>query len=132
MTKPVTVEWQMQLPTSGTNLREHPMARKRRVESQRKSTELMLLAKSARRQMLEQFANELAGGQLRLVVGLTRVSSHALDDDNLQGAFKAIRDQVAMHFHVNDGDRSRIRFEYFQAKGSPTTVRVELNVEAAA
>ena len=42
-----------------------------------------------------------------LVVTLTRVSPRALDSDNLAYAFKAVRDEVAAYFGVNDNDPRR-------------------------
>jgi len=51
---------------------------------------------------------------LPAVVRLTRLSRSRLDDDNLRGALKAVRDGVADAFGVADND-PRLRFEYDQA-----------------
>ena len=50
---------------------------------------------------------------LPCVVRLTRIGAQRLDDDNLAGAFKSCRDQIAREIGVDDGDE-RIRFEYAQ------------------
>jgi hypothetical protein len=50
------------------------------------------------------------------VVTLTRYSTHVLDTDNLQGAFKSIRDQVAAWLGCGDGADSPIRWRYRQAQ----------------
>lgn len=52
---------------------------------------------------------------LPCVVTLTRLSAGTLDDDNLRGALKAIRDGVADRLGVDDAD-PRLRFEYAQER----------------
>jgi len=50
-----------------------------------------------------------------------------LDDDNLSGGLKALRDAIAASLGLDDGD-ARIRFEYSQhlTTGKPgTLVRIE-------
>lgn len=51
---------------------------------------------------------------LPATVRLTRLSRGRLDDDNLRGALKAVRDGIADAFGVADND-PRLRFEYDQA-----------------
>jgi hypothetical protein len=66
-------------------------------------------------------------------VRLVRVYSgreRELDDDNWVGAAKSVRDQVAVELHVNDGDRSAIRFSYAQEKGECSGVRIEISTRA--
>jgi hypothetical protein len=49
-----------------------------------------------------------------------------MDDDNLPGSLKAIRDEVASVLGVDDGDRARIRFAYAQERGEwGVRVRIE-------
>ena len=55
-------------------------------------------------------------------VKLTRVGRGQLDDDNLAGSFKHVRDRVALALGVDDGNRARIRFRYRQRKGSPSAI----------
>lgn len=61
-----------------------------------------------------------------LVVTLTRVSPRELDDDNLRGALKGVRDQVASALGVDDRSRL-VRWEYGQEKGEPS-VRVDVGL----
>jgi hypothetical protein len=61
-----------------------------------------------------------------LVVTLTRVSPRELDDDNLRGALKSIRDQVASAMGVDDRSKL-VRWEYGQEKGEPS-VRVDVGL----
>lgn len=64
-----------------------------------------------------------------LTVVLTRVSPRQLDDDNLRGALKGVRDQVACALGVDDRSRL-VRWDYSQEKGEPS-VRIDVRVEAA-
>lgn len=48
-----------------------------------------------------------------LTITLTRVGGRAMDDDNLAGAFKSIRDGIADGIRRDDGDKS-IRWVYEQ------------------
>lgn len=50
---------------------------------------------------------------------LTRFApSNGLDDDNLAGALKGIRDEVAKWLGVDDGNRNTVRYRYAQARGA--------------
>lgn len=53
------------------------------------------------------------------IVTMRRVASRAMDDDNLAGAFKAVRDEIAEFFGVDDGPRGPISWRYEQRKGAP-------------
>jgi hypothetical protein len=125
VTRPVTVELPMSLP-SANNLHELPYARAGRVKNQRNATRFALHDWKHYDDM-KRLKGLLA--ELRLVVKLTRGAARELDDDNLQGAFKAVRDEVAAFFGIDDGDRQRIRFEYFAERAKPPVVRIELGVE---
>lgn len=63
-----------------------------------------------------------------LIVRMTRLSRGELDDDNLRGALKAIRDGIADALGINDRD-PRVEWRYAQAKASkemPYAVRIEV------
>jgi len=55
---------------------------------------------------------------LPVTVTLTRVGVRLLDDDNLAGGFKAVRDGIADRLGVPDND-PRITWRYEQRKGNP-------------
>lgn len=58
-------------------------------------------------------------------VTLTRVApSSGLDDDNLRGSLKHVRDAVARWLRVDDGDRALVRFVYRKRRG-PWGVDIE-------
>ncbi len=54
-----------------------------------------------------------------LLVTLTRVAPRMLDDDNLQGACKGVRDAVAKLLGVGDGPAGPLAWGYAQARGKP-------------
>ncbi len=56
---------------------------------------------------------------------LTRVSPRKLDSDNLQGAFKGIRDQVAEALDLDDG-AEQWQWEYAQVAG-PSAIQIEIS-----
>ena len=64
---------------------------------------------------------------LPCVVRLTRLSAGTLDDDNLRGALKAVRDGCADRLGIDDRD-PRVEWQYGQerAKGQKGAVRVEI------
>jgi hypothetical protein len=94
---------------STSNLREHWAAKAKRVAAQRAVTRAV--------------CPSLKMAPL-LVVRLTRVSPRALDDDNLRGALKSVRDAVASWLKVDDAS-PLVRWEYEQEKGE-SCVRVEV------
>lgn len=61
------------------------------------------------------------------LVTLTRIGKKVMDDDNLANAFKAIRDGVADGLRVDDGDRSRVSWQYEQRIGK--TYSIEIRIE---
>lgn len=66
-------------------------------------------------------------GAYRVVVSLVVFRRVALDDDNLSGGCKWLRDAIARSLGIDDGDR-RIRFEYSQvvtAGREGTAVRIQ-------
>ena len=117
----LTVSWPMLLP-SMANERLHWSAKARKVKAQRATCALSLRANGVGWRL-----TPLETGD-HLVVVLVRQAPRRLDSDNLQGAFKAIRDEVAAFFHVPDNHPS-ITWCYKQVKG-PATVSIELEVLA--
>ena len=57
---------------------------------------------------------------------LARIAPRMVDDDNLAGAFKAIRDEVAAFFGVDDGPKGPIAWRYEQRKGAPKQYAVQI------
>lgn len=94
---------------STANAREHW-----RKRAARNKTERRIVA-----EYMRDLPRELAitDPKLRLVVKLTRYGTRPLDDDNLAGSFKAIRDEVAKQLNRDDGPKSRIRWCYDQQRG---------------
>ncbi len=109
---------------SAANLREHWRERHRRIKAQRNAVALAMPV------YLLHHERNWVSVLGKLLVTLTRVSPRELDDDNLQGAFKGIRDQVAAQLGLDDRDK-RIGWHYAQAKplkGAPPSVRIEVTM----
>ncbi|PTL79081.1 hypothetical protein [Vitiosangium sp. GDMCC 1.1324] len=112
MTCPVpTYSIEVPVKTASTsNLREHWAARHKRTDAQKAAT---------RRRCPEWTAGPL------LVVRLARVAPRKLDDDNLRGALKSVRDAIATWLRVDDAS-PLVRWEYLQERGPTPLVRVEV------
>lgn len=104
----VSIEYSVRLSGS-QNAREHWATRSKRVKAERMGARLRLAAAG----------NPPPGDWL---VVLTRVGPRELDDDNLAGACKGVRDGVADYLGIDDGDK-RIKWAYAQARG-PYGVRI--------
>jgi hypothetical protein len=59
-----------------------------------------------------------------LVVTLTRYGKRLLDDDNLAGSFKAIRDEVALGLGRDDNPGSGISWVYRQEKSKDYLIKI--------
>lgn len=112
---------------SEANQREHWSKRNRRHRIQKQATIAALLAKGIRGQ-------DLLRQHGALSVTLTRQGARQLDDDNLRGAFKAIRDQVATWLGCDDGPKGPVAWAYAQEqrRGPLSRVRIEIAPRAAA
>lgn len=110
---------------SEANVRSHWRARHRRSSQQRGAVALLL--KPSRGLMALVRASTPAGPVNVLLTRVRTQRSRALDDDNLRGSLKAVRDGVAQVLGIDDGS-DRIRFEYAQAVGSDYAVRIEVSV----
>ena len=73
-------------------------------------------------------ANKRNVPPLPLIVTIVRVGVRRLDDDNLARACKAVRDAIAKHCGVDDGDGS-ITWRYWQRKGKAREYACELLIE---
>jgi hypothetical protein len=101
----------------GMNTREHPMSRHRRVKAEKEviAWELHKVQKPA----------------IPCSVILTRFApSGGLDDDNLAGALKSVRDAVADWLGVDDRERTTVRYRYTQTR-APWAVGIEFGPPVA-
>src|SRR5439155_277722 len=105
------------LRTQGPNAREHWGVKAKRVRKEREAAAFILGPRER--------------PALPCSVLLTRVAPSAgLDDDNLVGSLKGVRDQVADWLGVNDRDRMRVRYRYAQKRG-PWAVTIEFGEAVA-
>jgi hypothetical protein len=103
--------WAVQLPlrtNNGLNAREHWAARSRRVKKERDMARLCTPIMP-----------------LPCEVTIVRISPGELDDDNLRGALKGVRDGIADRFGIDDRD-PRVTWVYAQERAKGYAVRVEL------
>lgn len=105
------------------NSREHWSARARKRKAERSLTKLGHLGALATR------PRRSPALRPPFVVTLTRIGPRKLDSDNVQGALKAIRDEVAAQLGIDDGD-PRITWNYGQEKGE-YAVRVVIETAEA-
>lgn len=111
---PIRIESEM-------NRREHWAARKKRFDAQRHATWW------AWRQETDRPARD-ASPTPPVEVTLTRIGPRTLDGDNLQGGFKAVRDEVARILGIDDGD-PRITWRYGQEKGKPKEYAARIEIQ---
>ena len=90
---------------SEANQREHWAAKAKRQKAHRAAAHLLIL----------QAQRALAWPETRKRVLLTRIGARMLDDDNLAGAFKAVRDGIADGLGINDGSDA-VQWRYAQEK----------------
>jgi hypothetical protein len=87
---------------SEANQREHWAARLTRKKSQQSTFHILWRVQKPK-------------VTLPATIKFTRYSCNTLDSDNLAGAFKHVRDQLAKEIGVDDGSKE-IKFEYAQEK----------------
>ena len=124
MTVTVTVTMPMTLPSVANGSHGHWSTRAKRVKAQRNYVKLALIDARVAAKVLVPGSHWVVPP---MVVTLTRIAPRALDDDNLAYAFKAVRDEVAAYFGVNDND-PRIEWVYRQERGKPASVRLQFDV----
>lgn len=103
---------------SEANMREHHMAKANRAARQREDVGLVIKPHAYRLR-----------GMFPLLVTLTRVGAGTLDDDNLQGAFKAVRDSVTKAVGLKSDADPSISFRYAQKKCKPGKFGIEIRIE---
>ena len=97
---------------SGANLREHFRVKHLRVKGER-AVGFGIGVEISR------------AVELPIVLTLTRIAPRKLDSDNLQYAFKAIRDGIAAAYGVKDNDDTVIDWRYSQRTGVPRQYAIE-------
>lgn len=113
---------------TGLNAREHYFARAARVKKERAVTATGLLVLERAHPARVALAREPGRP---LAVTITRVSPALADDDNLAGAAKAVRDEIAKWLGAGDGPRGRVSWRYEQQKAGRGTFGVLVRIEEA-
>jgi hypothetical protein len=116
----------------GQNMREHYRVRANRVKAERDATARALTAaglKLARDIVpgVAHFSAHLPEGDGARVTLMRPIARIALDSDNLSGAFKGVRDEVASFLGVDDRS-DRIHWVYTQEKGKGLKPTITIEV----
>jgi hypothetical protein len=109
---------------SEANLSEHHMARAKRTARQKDATLAALAARfggTAGPQLLAQHG--------RLLVSLVRLGAQALDDDNLAGSLKHVRDATARWLGCDDNPGAPVRWYPTQEPHKRHKLRPAVRVE---
>ena len=123
----MTVEFDIPIRLrSGLNCREHWAVKAKRVREERLATAVWM------RPILRLAPHQVPPVTLAppFVVTITRVGPRRMDDDNVAGGAKGVRDEIARQLGVNDGDTDAVRFVYGQRLG-PYGVRVRIQAGGA-
>ncbi len=107
---------------SEANQREHWRTKAKRAKSQRMIGRLYGNSKvnALRKELI------LRDGA---IITFTRVAFQLMDDDNLAGASKAVRDGVCDALGMKDGPKSGLTFRYAQEQGPPKIYAVRVCIE---
>ena len=98
-----TVTVRISLP-SASNLREHWSVKAKRTKQQRTAAYAALLSSPGARELVGAWRIAKANGRVIVAaIGMTRIGQKKLDDDNVRGALKAIRDGIADALGTDDG-----------------------------
>ena len=104
---------------SAANAREHWAVKAKRNKTER----------TAIRAYFSTCPPSLRSTDAPLVVSLCRFGKRLLDDDNLAGSFKAIRDEVAASLGRDDGPKAGIRWVYSQQTAKDYWIEIEVKAD---
>lgn len=104
---------------SAANAREHWAVKAKRNKTER----------TAIRAYFSTCPPSLRNTDAPLVVSLSRFGKRLLDDDNLAGSFKAIRDEVAACLNRDDGPKAGIRWVYSQETAKEYWIEIEVKAD---
>jgi hypothetical protein len=111
----------------GQNMREHYRVRANRVKEEREATGkalLLAVGPMAAWTLATAMDNTAKGARITLMRPIARIP---LDTDNLSGAFKGVRDEVANFLGVDDRS-DRIHWVYTQEKGKGLKPTITIEV----
>ncbi len=113
---------------NGLNQRIHWAVRAKQVKAERQATRAAWLRAARTARLLAVIALDLGDDGPGLSVTLARIAPRQMDDDNLRGSLKAVRDEVAACLGVDDGD-ARVTWAYGQERGEPKQYGVRVVIE---
>lgn len=110
---------------SEANRRGHWSKHAGRIKGQREAAGLVVQAESQQRTGRHASWLLLPADDGPLLVTFSRLAPRELDDDNLRGALKAVRDGVADALGIDDRD-PRVTWLYAQEKAKGYAVRITI------
>jgi hypothetical protein len=110
---------------SEANRRGHWSKHSGRTKGQREAAGLVVQAESQKLYQRRSSTLMSVGAQWPMKVTLARLAPRDLDDDNLRGALKAVRDGVADALGIDDRD-PRVTWLYAQEKAKGYAVRITI------
>lgn len=124
--KPMTAEVPLRTG-GGLNSREHWAVRARRVKEERSATWRALAQYLGWARQASVRTHLQRGGRVQVTLVRCSPSTRPMDDDNVRGSLKAIRDEVAVWLGLDDGNPA-VRWEYAQQR-APWGVRLRIEGE---
>jgi hypothetical protein len=108
----------------GLNARLHWAARARRVKDERSATWLAFAQQGGWSRQSRVQSHLKAGGRVSVTLVRCSPGNRPMDDDNVRGSLKAVRDEVAAWLGVDDGSPS-LCWKYSQLR-APWGVKVSI------
>ena len=103
-----------------TNAREHWAVRAKRSKLQRAGT--FTFINRARKYVVPELLNSPPW-----IITISRIGKRKMDSDNLAISAKHVRDGIADALEVNDGDESKVKWEYKQEMRKYYATKIEIH-----
>lgn len=116
----LTVEVPIELPSLNRLMSVHWRVAHKLKKQQEEAVKFLLDAEED----FDTLIGALDTGLVKLEVSLHRVGKRRLDGDNLQGAFKKIRDVVSRCLGIPNDDDARLIWDYSQSTDATPRVRI--------
>jgi hypothetical protein len=132
----VTIVLELEVPlrtVSALNERRHWSKRAARVAMERRTVWLAIYKRFPPAMdllPLQRLRAAVGAGPWRVVMRRRSPGNTILDDDNLAGALKGVRDELAEWLGVDDGDVARVTWAREQLPKGPWAVQVEIETAA--
>jgi Holliday junction resolvase RusA-like endonuclease len=117
-------EMQLKTVTEG-NAKEHWRTKAKRAREQKRTTWLHMVVEATQQIAMGSALGTRVGFCCPIVVTMTRIGRR-LDNDNIYGALKHVRDAIADGLGIDDRHEDLVRYDVAQENGKSGGVRVEI------